>query len=279
MAAAPLVKTDATKYSATGYVGRDVSDIVQQLVEASQNDLDVAQFGTVHVDEIDKICDRKSTLTGLATPGGVNTRDVQQSLLKLMEDFEIPLSSGGTAPFRGHGGANSARLGKAASLSTKHVLFVFSGAFEREDSLLQDGSRTPSAADLVHMGLLREFVGRIPVRIALNELTVDELRRILATPSDISPLSRYVESFAAHGIHMTYDDDALALIAKRAHELQLGARGLLTVVEEILRDFSYHLPSCDIGDRFHLDQSTVADPQRALKSLLGLDSSVDLDGL
>lgn len=255
-----------------------MGDIVQQLVEASQNDLDVAQFGTVHVDEIDKICDRKNTLTGLSSPGGVNTRDVQQSLLKLMEDFEIPLSSGATAPFRGPGTTNPARFGKATSFSTKHVLFVFSGAFERDDTLPQVGEPL-SAADLVHMGLLREFVGRIPVRIALNELSVDELRRILATPSDISPLSRYVESFAAHGIHMTYDDDALALIAKRAHSLQLGARGLLTVVEETLRDFSYHLPSCEVGDRFHLDETTVADPKRALRGLLGLDSSVDLDAL
>lgn len=258
LAAAPLVKCDATKYSATGYVGRDVTDIVTQLVEAADGDVSVAQFGLVHVDEVDKICDKRNALTGLSAPGGVNTRDVQHSLLKLLEDLEVPLPS-----------KNVVR--KNSTFSTKHVLFVFTGAFD--DPAKQ---RPGSAADFIDLGLIPEFVGRLPVRVALDELSVAELHQILAAPSDISPLSRYVETFAAHGIKFTYDDDALRLIAGKAHSQRLGARALLTEVEATLRDFSYHLPSCDV-DAFHLGPAAVDDPRAALRTLLGLPDHVDPD--
>lgn len=260
LAAAPLVKCDATKYSATGYVGRDVTDIVTQLVEAADGDVSVAQFGLVHVDEVDKICDKKSALTGLSAPGGVNTRDVQHSLLKMLEDLEVPLPS-----------KNVIRKDKNSTFSTKHVLFVFTGAFDDPAK-----ARPGSAADFIDLGLIPEFVGRLPVRVSLAELTVGELHQILATPSDVSPLSRYVETFAAHGIKFTYDDEALRLIADRAHTQRLGARALLTEVEATLRDFSYHLPSCDV-DAFHLGPAAVDDPRAALRTLLGLPDDVDPD--
>lgn len=266
LAGAPLVKCDATKFSATGYVGRDVGDIVQQLIEQSNGDLETAQFGTVHVDEIDKICE-----TSKGILGSVNTRDVQQSMLKLMEDFEVPLTSL-------HGISHQhQRNSKSKTFSTKHVLFVFSGAFHH----CQDEFAPPpqSADDFVRLGLLREFVGRIPVRVSLQHLSVDDLTRILAAPNDVSPISRYVESFAAHGISLTYDNDALAVIAHRAHQHHLGARGLLTEVEATLREFSYHLPSCDIGGALHLDATAVDDPRTKLRSLLKLEDHVDLDSL
>lgn len=258
---APLVKNDATKFSATGYVGRDVADILQQLVEAADNDIEVARFGTVHIDEIDKICDRGKQ-GPLSPPSGINTRDVQQSLLKLMEDLEVPVS---TAALRKN----------AKTFSTKHVLFIFTGAFEHAGG----GERDLSPTDFVELGLIREFVGRVPVRIGLKELTIHDLHKILKAEGDISPLSRYVEAFANHGITLTFDDDALALIARQAHDQRLGARGLLTVLEATLRDFAYHLPSCNVGGNFHLDRHTVDDPSSALRRLLGLDDTVDLDNL
>ncbi|KAJ8598154.1 hypothetical protein CTAYLR_007366 [Chrysophaeum taylorii] len=266
LACAPLVKCDATQYSATGYVGRDVGEVVSQLVDAADGDLDAARFGLVYIDEVDKICDKKG-LSGLSTPG-VNTRDVQCSLLKLLEDFELPV-----AQLRASPPLSTARRDAKATFSTKHVLFVFAGAFEDANH-----REALDASDFVDLGLLREFVGRVPVRVRLRELSVDDLRQILATPSDVSPLSRYVEAFAAHGIRFTYDDDALALIATKAHAQRLGARALLTEVEATLRDFSYHLPSCDLRD-FHLDAPTVHDPRTALRSLLSVGDDVDIDTL
>jgi len=249
IAGAPFVKADATKFSATGYVGGDVADVPALLLEAADHDLSSAQFGLVYVDEIDKVC--------CGTPGssewssGVNTRDVQTSLLKLMEDFEVQVPHTKTTLLP--------HQKKKTTFSTKFVLFVFAGAFEHK--------RLTSAQDFVDAGLLREFVGRIPVRVALKPLTVDDLLKILRTANDVSPLSRYVNAFANHGIRFTFDDDALALVAERAHAHGLGARGLLTQVEQTLRDFSYHLPSCHV-DHFHLDRRTVLRPHRTLLKIL-----------
>ena len=264
---APFVKADATKFSATGYVGGDVTDVVNQLLDASENDLTTAQFGLVYVDEIDKVCCCKETFMG-----SVNTRDVQTSLLKLMEDYEVPVPPPkiGVPPK-----ASSSFLKKNNTFSTKFVLFVFAGAFE---SFGYNEKKDRTAQDFVNAGLLREFVGRIPVRVALEPLSIPNLVDILKTNNDVSPLSRYSRAFANHGITFSFADDALDIIAERAHSHGLGARGLLTEVEATLRDFSYHLPSSSLTE-FHLDRDTVLEPRRTLQTILrqsGLDDDDDL---
>mmetsp|Transcript_13058 Transcript_13058/g.42569 ORF Transcript_13058/g.42569 Transcript_13058/m.42569 type:complete len:521 (-) Transcript_13058:85-1647(-) len=265
IAGAPFVKADATKFSATGYVGGDVADVVDQLLEAADHDASTARFGLVYVDEIDKVCcAKKDGLLG-GQAGSVNTRDVQTALLKLMEDFEVRLNPP-KQPF----GTSTISQKPPRLFSTKFVLFVFAGAFEKA----LPASSPPTAQDFVDVGLIREFVGRIPVRVALEPLSVSDLVDILKTSNDVSPLSRYASTFANHGIHLTFADDALHLIAERAHEHGLGARGLLTEVEHTLREFAYHLPSCSL-DRFHLDKQTVLDPHATLDHIL---QHHDLDG-
>ncbi|KAJ1447151.1 P-loop containing nucleoside triphosphate hydrolase protein [Pelagophyceae sp. CCMP2097] len=256
---APLVKADATKFSATGYVGGDVDSLVQQLFEAADGDASSAEFGIIYIDEVDKICDRpQSALFAGGGAGGVNTRDVQTALLKLMEDAELPMSKLTTKkPMKQAG----------ETFSTKNVLWVFSGAFE---SLTRGGevATTPTARDFVDAGLLHEFVGRIPVRVALSQLTVDQLVEILEMDSDLSPLHQYVDSFLGHGISLTFEREALQQIAQRAFDHRLGARGLVTELEATLRDFAYHLPSCSSVERLHLDVATVLAPEAALEAIL-----------
>eukprot|EP00633_Aureoumbra_lagunensis_P009516 CAMPEP_0197307884 /NCGR_PEP_ID=MMETSP0891-20130614/5995_1 /TAXON_ID=44058 ORGANISM="Aureoumbra lagunensis, Strain CCMP1510" /NCGR_SAMPLE_ID=MMETSP0891 /ASSEMBLY_ACC=CAM_ASM_000534 /LENGTH=365 /DNA_ID=CAMNT_0042791767 /DNA_START=442 /DNA_END=1539 /DNA_ORIENTATION=+ len=261
IANAPFVKADATKFSATGFVGHDVQEVLTQLIDIAQKDIDTARFGIIYFDEIDKICDKPTGILGGGLHGSVNTRDVQTALLRLMEDYEMPLVQKSST--------SSMHDFSPRTFSTKHILFIFSGAFQHTDSREQI-PRLQSAHDFVHLGLLPEFVGRCPIRVSLKDLSVSDLKHILARPSDVSPLSRYVDAFANHGVTFTFDDDALDLIAQRAHGHRLGARGLLTETEKTLRHFSYHLPCCaTLGlTHFHLDRETVADPKLTLHRIL-----------
>ena len=258
---AAYVKADATKFSATGYVGRDVDDVVAQLVDAAGDDREAAEFGVVHVDEIDKVCERPGGLLG----GGasVNTRDVQTSLLKLMEDAELAVGNKGP-PVSVRAGAKPA----SATFSTKFVLWIFSGAFvPLLDRLAREGAAGPSARDLVESGLIHEFVGRVPVRCALDPLSADDLVSILAADGAMSPLHQQKAYFETYDIELTVGDDALEAIAARALAHGLGARALVSELDAVLRDFAFHLPSAD-ADRLHLDAALVADPAAALDRAL-----------
>ena len=258
---AAYVKADATKFSATGYVGRDVDDVVAQLVDAAGDDREAAEFGVVHVDEIDKVCERPGGLLG----GGasVNTRDVQTSLLKLMEDAELAVGNKGP-PVSVRAGAKPA----SATFSTKFVLWIFSGAFvPLLDKLAREGAAGPSARDLVESGLIHEFVGRVPVRCALDPLSADDLVSILAADGAMSPLHQQKAYFETYDIELTVGDDALEAIAARALAHGLGARALVSELDAVLRDFAFHLPSAD-ADRLHLDAALVADPAAALDRAL-----------
>jgi len=243
------VKADATTFSATGYVGRDVDDVIHQLVDAAGDDSQAAEFGVVHVDEIDKVAERPAGLLGGG--GTVNTRDVQTALLKLMEDAEVPIN---------RGAATGARAARKGPFSTKHVLFIFSGAFEHM-------AAAPTPQDLVDAGLCREFVGRVPVRCALDPLSIDDLMAILAADSDLSPLAQWADMFEAHNIALAWDREALAVIALRAHQHGLGARALVTELDLVLRDLAFALPGTYAGELF-LDAALVEDPAAALERLL-----------
>lgn len=243
---APYVKADATTFSATGFVGRDVDDVIHQLHDV---DNDAAPYGVVHIDEVDKICPR-----GLVS-GTVNTRDVQNALLKLMEDAEVPLKGGKK---------NAPRQ----LFSTKHVLFVFSGAFESLSSVYAEtGVKAPEPRDLINAGLLHEFVGRVPIRCALEPLSVDHLLCILEAESEISPLSQYVDMFAAHDIVLTWERGALEIVATRAHVQGLGARALVAELDSVFREFAFALPGSFAG-ALHVTEALVAEPEEALRRLL-----------
>ena len=235
----PFAKADSTKFSATGYVGADVDEIVRGLVPAANGDVGLAEMGIVYVDEVDKLAEDGRGATGLfgGGGGGVNTKDVQCALLKLMEDAEVPLQASGSGG--GPGGGFPPRLGRPSPLlgpnfgpssvggapgaggapppsvlRTRHVLFVFSGAFTQLDASLQQQHKarqpepppTPAeptsppvpadkpdvlhlagTADFVRHGLEPEFIGRIPIRVACQRLREDDLYKVRATAPAPAP--------------------------------------------------------------------------------------------
>ena len=255
---APLVAADATAFSATGYVGRDASDVAAQLVAAADGDRDLASFGVVCVDEVDKLRSRSEG------NGEVGKLDVQSSLLKLVEDAEIDLDE------RGSGGASAPKRARLLNpdstfdnlFSTKHVLFVFCGAFT---DLAENDRVTPD--DLVQAGLIRELVGRLPVRVRLDALTADDLASILAAAGPASPLTQIRGEMAAYGVDVDFSDCAISAWAERAFAERTGARGLATAVEDTLRGFKYELPGSG-RDSLRVTADLVADPRGALARLL-----------
>ena len=296
----PFVRADATRFSATGYVGADVDEMVRALLQQAEGDVRLAECGIVYVDEVDKLA-APSAAGGAATGGGggggggaqgVNTRDVQAALLRLMEDAEVPIGSNG-APPRLPGGAAAAAAAAAglgssqqqpSTLSTKHVLFIFSGAFAAMERAL--GARTEAAgaaeaagtlglactADLVRFGLEPEFVGRIPVRVALSPLGEDELLRVL-TDAHCGVTAQLVGDFASYGIALSFTECALREVAAQAARQGTGARGLMTILEAALRPFNFELPSngrdgTPAVSTLRVDGETVRRPREVLQRLL-----------
>lgn len=282
----PFVKADATKFSETGYVGGDVEDVVRDLVKAADGDVDVAQYGIVYIDEIDKIAGRE----GRAGGRDVSGRGVQINLLKLMEESNVnvvsPQDMMGQMQM-----AMSARGGKKPkrTINTRHILFIVSGAFDTlgetiakrmnrsvigfAEAAQTDDDKEPSdflkyaqTSDFIKFGFEAEFIGRLPVRVACESLKTDDLADILVS-SEGSILRQYEADFAGYGIDFGITKEAIAQVAKLAYGEKTGARGLMTVLERTLRDFKFDLPSSGIG-HFELDSQTVLDPKAGLEKLL-----------
>ena len=314
----PFVKADATKFSATGYVGGDVDDVVRSLLPAAGGDVEMAEFGIVYIDEVDKLAEsaarRGGGLFGGGGGSGINTRDVQHALLKLMEDAEVPLqppnaSAPSPPPHLQRGGASllpAPRVRGAAAtreaprsvLRTRHVLFVFSGAFTGLEASLrsqqqqqqQEEAATAHAAaetakaqqvsaaesrdvlqlartaDLVGAGLEPEFVGRVPVRVACRHLSVEDLVSILREAKD-SVAGQLARDFRGYGIELRLSECALREVAERAVREQTGARGLLTVLEDALRDFKFECPGTGVT-AIDVDAEVVRRPAESLTALL-----------
>ena len=282
----PFVKADATKFSETGYVGADVEDLVRDLVKTANGNAELAQYGIIYIDEIDKIAGRSDA-------GGrdVSGRGVQINLLKLMEDSTVNIVS----PQDMMGQMQMAMLtqrGKKPkrTISTRHILFIVSGAFDKmgesiakrldknrigfaPDNSPEEDEKDPSdylkfaeTRDFIKYGFEAEFIGRLPVRVACEALKADDLANILVS-SEGSILRQYKEDFAGYGIDFSVTSEAIKLIAEKAHAENTGARGLMTVLERTLRDFKFELPSSGIG-HFELDTRTMDNPREALKKLL-----------
>src|SRR6202047_3157017 len=253
----PFVKADATKFSETGYVGGDVEDLVRELVHKANGDMNLAQFGIIYIDEIDKIAS-----AGNLIGRDVSGRGVQTTLLKLMEETEVPVRSMNDIQAQLQAAFEFQKRGKAKrdKIHTRHILFVVSGAFER---LKQQVSRRISRGqigftsgpapvmdnelfqhvttqDFVEYGFEPEFIGRLPVRVVCEELVADDLYKIMKF-SEGSLLRQYERAFRSYGIEISFDDEALHLIAEAAAKEKTGARGLLTVFEKLFRDYKYYL--------------------------------------
>ncbi len=281
----PFAKADITKFSETGYVGADVDDLVRELVRAADGDAELAEYGIIFLDEIDKIAAADNNLGR-----DVSGRGVQTGLLKLLEETEVPARSPNdiSAQFQE---VFQMRSGKASkrTINTRHVLFVVSGAFSGLGQIIEkrlsernigfaaknsvsgradDGSLFDqvSTKDFVDYGFEPEFIGRLPIRVALNDLSEDDLFDIL-TRSEGSILKQHRESFRGYGIEVEFTSDALRAVAKTAKEEQTGARGLMTVLESTLRDFKFYLPDKHTT-RFVVTLDVIRNPQRELKAIL-----------
>jgi ATP-dependent Clp protease ATP-binding subunit ClpX len=280
----PFVKADATKFSETGYVGADVEDLVRELVRRADGDIERAQYGIIYIDEIDKIATASN-----ASGRDVSGRGVQTNLLKLMEETEVPARSPNDISGQIQAMMDfSQRAKKApASINTKHILFIVSGAFDGlekivkkrlreasigfgpsiarnvEDSSALDHSQT---RDFIEFGFEPEFIGRLPVRVICQPLSVDDLFTILKT-SEGSIIRQYEQTFAAYGIEVLFREDGLRRIAEMAGEESTGARGLMTICEGVFRDFKFELPST-LVQRFAVTRELVDNPSAELKTLL-----------
>jgi ATP-dependent Clp protease ATP-binding subunit ClpX len=231
----PFGIQDLTKFSEVGYVGQNVSDILVDLLISAGGNPHVAQMGIVYLDEIDKIA------TELVVYKDVSGRGVQKGLLKLVEGAE-----------------NTIDLGKERiSLSTRHVLFIAGGVYEHLDSIVKkrmakhglegDWKDYLLADDLVAYGMERQLMGRFPVRVVYDPLTVQDLKAIMINSED-SPLRAYVNDLKTWGIDLTFTDDALTEVAQRAEHEGTGARGLISILHRVLFEDMYQLPGTYTGE-------------------------------
>ncbi len=281
----PFVKADITKFSETGYVGYDVEDIVRDLVKLADGNTDVAQYGIIYIDEIDKIASRGTGSGGKDVSG----RGVQVNLLKLMEETDVNLFSQTDIVGQMRAMMDMQR-GKQQqrTINTRHILFIVSGAFDQlaeqvrkrvEKSAIgfvPDSGRIgreaseylgqTSTRDFIDYGFEPEFIGRLPVRVACEQLTRDDLEQVLLKSED-SLLDQFRADFRGYGISMEVAKEAIGQIAERASKEKTGARGLMTVLESIFRNFKFELPSTAVKTLL-LTAEAVEQPERALEGLL-----------
>ncbi len=282
----PFVKGDATKFSETGYVGGDVEDLVRELVHQVGENIKLAEYGIVYIDEIDKIASSASWWGPDVSRSGV-----QRNLLKLMEETEVDMKVPHDLASQMEAVIETQRTGHAVrkKVNTRNILFVMSGAFLDLHEIIArrlkrggmgfTGEAMSSAEDVEYLlenlhsqdlmdyGFESEFVGRIPVVTSLDELTEEGLFEILKNPNS-AVIQGKKRDFAAYGIELTFDDDALRHIAHNAHALGTGARGLVSVFEKLLLPFERSLASAGV-DRLHVTGELCGDPDAAMNEIVG----------
>jgi ATP-dependent Clp protease ATP-binding subunit ClpX len=290
----PFIKGDATKFSETGYVGGDVEDLVRDLVYAAGDDLELAQYGIIYIDEIDKIAS-----SGHAWGGpDVSRTGVQRALLKPMEETEVDLKVAHDPVSQIQAIEHYRRTGKKdkRTLNTRHILFIVSGAFSGLDKMVKEriskqeigfrGDMTSreldrtflkhvTAEDLIKFGFESEFVGRLPVIAVLEELTAADLYAILQNPNNPIITSKK-RDFQAYGIDIAFEDKALELLADQAAIEKTGARGLVSVIERVLIQFEKRLPSTQVR-HVVVTPELVMNPGAELARLLADPESPELE--
>lgn len=249
----PFCIADATALTEAGYVGEDVENILLKLIQAADYDIKRAEYGIIYIDEIDKIT-RKGENVSITRD--VSGEGVQQALLKIIEGTQasVPPQGGRKHPHQ-----------ELIQIDTTNILFICGGAFEGLDKIVENRLdkksigfnaeikarneqdinellRQVQPEDLVKYGIIPEFVGRVPIGVSLQGLDEDALVKVLTEPKN-AIIKQYERLFEMDGVELQFEDDAVRAIAKKAHERKTGARGLRSILEKLMLELMYEIPS------------------------------------